>query len=136
MPVATKFLIFLQPSDKPFQDGVPTPSLIRSVAAVHHLAQWSKRSIDVSGPPSRSEGTVVIGRRDNLSDFEREQLREYNASLSGVTVHTYDWLIDVATKLQDWALSEARRLDSRRQDSWRSPYEGFKDPTKTESETS
>lgn len=121
-PVVSQFLVFLPPSEKPFQDGSPAPSLIRSVAALHHLAEGS----------NLSKGTVVVGRRDNLSDIEREQLKDYNASLSGVTVHTYDWLVDVATKLKDWAISEARRLNE-----WRTAhdYEGFKVPTKAGSET-
>jgi hypothetical protein len=117
----SQLLVFLLPSDKPFQDGSPTPSLLRSVDALRHLAQgWSKRS----------EGTVVIGRRNSLSNKETEHLREYNASLSGVIVHTYDWLIDVVMGLQDWAISDARHWHY-----WRSgDYVGFKAPTKAASD--
>jgi TIR domain-containing protein len=120
-PVISQFLVFLPPSEKPFLGGFPTLSLIRSVSALHHLVERS----------NLSKGTVVVGRRDNLSDDERTLLKDYNASLSGVTVHTYDWLIDLAMNLNDWAITEARRLDD-----WSTAhdYEGFKNPTKAESE--
>ena len=74
----------------------------------------------------RSERIIVMGRRNSLSDVEREHLREYNASLSGVTVHTYDWLIDLAMNLQNWAVSGARNSLSWSPNS----YEGFEPPTK------
>ena len=121
MPPQSQLLVFLPPSDNPFQDQSPTPSLLRSVDALRHLAK----------APERSKGFVVVGRRKSLSDEEREQLREYNASLSGVTVHTYDWLIDLAMDLQYWAVSEAMNLLSRSS----TDYGGFKPPTKAASET-
>lgn len=121
VPPLSKLLVFLPPSAKPFQDRSPTPSLLRSVDALGHLAKAR----------TRSEGIVVVGRRESLSDKEREQLREYNASLSDVTVHTYDWLIDLAMGLQDWAVSDAMdRLLWSRED-----YHGFEPPTKAAPET-
>lgn len=114
-PTLSKLLVFLPPSEKPFQDRSPTPSLLRSVDALRHLAQAQEWS----------EGFVVVGRRQSLSDKEKEQLKEYNASLKGVTVHTYDWLIDLAMDLKDWAVTYAMNRFS-----WRSSYyDGFKPPT-------
>jgi hypothetical protein len=118
-----QLLVFLPPSDKPFQDRSPNPSLVRSVDALRGLAQG----------PNWSEGIVVIGRRSSLSETESEQLREYNVPRSGLTVHTYDWLIDLAMHLDDWAVSAERNLPERRGTS--TEYEGFAPPTKAASET-
>jgi hypothetical protein len=108
-------VVFLSPSDKPFQDRSPTPSLLRPVDALRHLAQAEQWS----------EGFVVVGRRQSLSDEERKQLKEYNASLKGATVHTYDWLVDVAMNLKDWAATFAMNRFS-----WKSThYDGFKPPS-------
>jgi hypothetical protein len=99
-PTLSRLLVFLPPSDAPFLDGSPTPSLLRSVDAVRHLAQAQEWS----------EGFVMVGRRKSLSDKERGQLKEYNASLGGVTVHTYDWLIDLAMDLHEWAITDAMNM--------------------------
>jgi hypothetical protein len=97
-------LVFLPPSDKPFQGESPTPALLRSVDVLRQLAQepqWPEEP----ALGTAVIGTVVIGRRNSLSDTERQQLREFNAS-GGVTVHTYDWLIDLAIAVQDRAVRD------------------------------
>jgi hypothetical protein len=114
MPPLSRFLVFLRPSDKPFQDRSSNPSLLRSVGALRQLL----RSTELS------QAIVVMGRRSNLSEEEREQLRQYNASLSPVTVHTYDWLIDLVLNLEAWAIYFAMSLRS-----WcRTDYDGFTPP--------
>jgi hypothetical protein len=118
-----QLLVFLPPSDKPFQDRSPNPSLVHSVDALRRLAQG----------PKWSEGIVVIGRRNSLSEAESEQFREYNVPRSGVTVHTYDWLINLALHLDDWAVHAERNLAESKGSFTK--YEGFTPPTKAASET-
>jgi hypothetical protein len=113
-PTESKFLVFLSPSEKLFRARRPTPSLVQYVDSLGRLVQASENS----------KGFVVIGRRNSLSEIEREQLKQYNASLSGVTVRTYDWLIDLTMHLDHWARDFAMRRDL-----FKDNYEGFTPPT-------
>jgi hypothetical protein len=41
------------------------------------------------------ECLIIIGRRKSLSDGDRNRLAALVAGLYGISIHTYDWLLDV-----------------------------------------
>ena len=104
-------LVFLPADVKPFEGESSASSVASSVASLYEVMRRD---------PKQPEGIVVVGRRSDLTDSEREHLKSYNRSLTAVTVHTYDWLIDIAGNLSDWAIEYGKnRLF------WSTPYSGF-----------
>jgi hypothetical protein len=102
--VVTWYLVqFQPPAREVFQGADLTPSLIERLRELRDVRRWIGRNLrqareilpDVG---SRLSGIVVAGRRQQFSDAERESLRRYNQQLPGLTVRTYDWLVDTAAE--------------------------------------
>jgi hypothetical protein len=104
-------VVFLPADVKPLEGESPASSVASSVASLYEVKRPD---------PKQSEGIVVVGRRCDLTGSEREHLKSYNRSLTAVTVHTYDWLIDIAGNLSDWAIEYGKKRLF-----WSTPYNGF-----------
>ncbi len=96
----------LQPPAEPLFKGARlAPSLAARVAELKRIGQWVKDHHDeaqealpgVEGAPGL---IVVSGRRSWLSDADQDRLRRYAHSQRGpgVTIHTYDWIVDAAAQ--------------------------------------
>ena len=79
----------------------PIPELAETVRHLERLRVWIEQNSDGArdilpglGPDFR--GIVVAGRRYRLLANQKECLRHYNKRLSGITVRTYDWLVEAA----------------------------------------
>jgi TIR domain len=100
---------FQPPVDPLFVRSAPSPSLSARVIELQRAISTARSSdlpIWMYGPYSPGEiwsdptfsGFLVAGRRQQLSQDEVESLRRYNQELSGLTVRTYDWIIDTAAE--------------------------------------
>jgi hypothetical protein len=106
---------FQPPSEPLFNRSVPVPSLKARVGELEsaiatacgpQCPRWMSEPLERYGLPPRSRGDsiqprgfVVAGRREELSQDQIDSLRRYNQELSGgLTVRTYDWIIDSAAE--------------------------------------
>lgn len=92
-----KFVQFQAPGEPLFAGSVPSPSLEARVSELKR-AMTARRT-------RRIHGFVVAGRRQNLSRDEVKGLQRYYDERSKISVHTYDWLVDVAAEY-DWPRQE------------------------------
>lgn len=103
--VAWVIVQLADPSHSPFDGSAePIPSVQRQVSELEDFRRWASR--DYAKVAERLPGfnqafqcIVVAGRRAQLVGGDTERLRDYNAELVGVTLRTYDWLIDAAVTL-------------------------------------
>jgi hypothetical protein len=95
-------LSFLQAKSLFNQDGNPTTKLDLLVQKNDELRKWVRNNIlkareitqDIS---SDFQSIIVVGRRDNLDNLQKNLLKEYNNDLFETSIRTYDWLIDATT---------------------------------------
>ncbi|MDQ3819225.1 MAG: toll/interleukin-1 receptor domain-containing protein [Acidobacteriota bacterium] len=93
------------PSTRLFLNSVvPVPSLAKLISQLESLRQWVISNLEQARVILRDiqpdfQGVVVAGRRSQLTMEEIDYLKEYNDSLFGIRIRTYDWLIDAATSL-------------------------------------
>jgi hypothetical protein len=93
------------PSRSPFAGNAePIPSVQRRVSELEDFRRWASRHVAevaerLTGFDQTFQAVVVAGRRARLADGDAERVRDYNAELVGVTLRTYDWLIDAAASL-------------------------------------
>jgi hypothetical protein len=100
----TWYLVQFQPAAALlFVDSALSPERIAHVNELRSIRRWIGSNLAEARkilPKVKTEfkGIIVAGRRQLLSELDREYLRCYNEELSGIKVRTYDWLIDAATK--------------------------------------
>lgn len=93
------------PSQHPFPNGSDAAASIRQrVADLEALRRWVSRNIQTAretiGQFNPSfQGFVVAGRRSMLTPADADLLRRYNEELFGITLRTYDWLVEAAVSL-------------------------------------
>jgi hypothetical protein len=98
------YLVQFQPPAEPLiVRSKPSPSLNARVIELRDLRRWIGRNLreareSIPGITTAFHGVVVAGRRQQLSHDEAESLRRYNEEISGVTIRTYDWIIDIAAE--------------------------------------
>jgi hypothetical protein len=93
------------PGQHPFPNGSePADSVRRRIAELEELRRWAQTN------PSKArerlqdfnpsfQGFVVAGRRSMLMPEDIELLRQYNEELFGMTLRTYDWLVEAAVAI-------------------------------------
>jgi hypothetical protein len=103
---ATWSLVVLDsPAQHPFPGGPePADSVRKHVADLEALRRWLPANLPVARSQlpdvsSSFRGVVVAGRRSLLSTDDLEHVRRYNEELFGLTLRTYDWLVDAAATL-------------------------------------
>jgi hypothetical protein len=96
-------LVQFQPPAAPLFSPAGASPLEARVAELRDLRRWvganlgqSRETLPLLSPSFR--GVVVAGRRQRLTQADVARLRDYSDELSGVTVRTYDWLIDSAAE--------------------------------------
>jgi hypothetical protein len=79
----------------------PVDKLASTIAQLQELRRWlvhNKNELSVQkqlpGLTEHFNGVVVAGRRAQLTDLERKYLADFHQARSGITIRTYDWLID------------------------------------------
>jgi hypothetical protein len=95
----------VSPLQHPFQQGAEPSAVIRD--AVSDLEAFRRRipqslqAITRTLPDFNAlfQAVVVAGRRSMLTADDRERMRCYNDELFGITVRTYDWLVEAAVSL-------------------------------------
>jgi hypothetical protein len=93
------------PSQHPFPNGSEAAASIRQkVADLEALRRWVSKNIQTARETIKQfnpsfQGFVVAGRRSNLAPDEVDVLRRYNEELFGITLRTYDWLVEAAVAL-------------------------------------
>jgi hypothetical protein len=113
------FVQFQPPAEPLFVHSAPSPSLDARVSELQRAIKTFRRNpkrilgtflAGGMSPPGRVilsgayalrlpvRGFVVAGRRQQLSQHEVESLQRYNQKLSGLSVRTYDWIIDIAAE--------------------------------------
>jgi hypothetical protein len=97
------FVQFQPPSDPLFIGADPSPSLTARVAELRKARQWIATNLRkareiLPSIDSTFSGIVVSGRRQQLLEGDAERLRRYAEEIPGVTVRTYDWIIDAAAE--------------------------------------
>jgi TIR domain len=93
------------PSQHPFPNRSEAAASIRQkVADLEALRRWvstniqtARETIDQFNPSFL--GFVVAGRRSMLAPGDVDVLRRYNEELFGITLRTYDWLVEAAVSL-------------------------------------
>jgi hypothetical protein len=94
-------LVEIEPSDVQLFTGRGDPSA-KLTHAVRQISDWRNwitensayaRSILPDITPT-CQGLIVIGRRKEITPQVANQLRAYQACLSAIQIHTYDWLYD------------------------------------------
>ena len=83
-------------------DGSPTASVLGVVNLLHRARTWigeneSLAASKMNGLNQSFLGIIVAGRRSKLDAAASERLRAYNDGLIGISVRTYDHLVDTAT---------------------------------------
>lgn len=112
--IAWNFVQFQPPTEPLFIASTPYPSLNARVVELRRAIKTARSprcpawmlkpillQVGVSPLLARRpqvRGFVIAGRRQQLSQDEVESLQRYNQELSGLTVRTYDWIIDIAAE--------------------------------------
>ena len=100
----TCYLVQFQPPAEPlFLGSALSPVLTARLSELREVRRWIGGNLGEARkilPDVRSNfrGIVVAGRRDLLSETDQNSLRSYNQELPGITVRTYDWIIDAAAE--------------------------------------
>jgi hypothetical protein len=93
------------PSTRLFLNAMtPVPSLSNIISQLESLRRWVISNLEeakqiLDDIQSDFQGVVIAGRRAQLATEEIGYLKEYNDSLHGIRIRTYDWLIDAANSL-------------------------------------
>jgi TIR domain len=95
---------FVSPNEPLLGAGKTSGAMAERVAELRAVRRWIGGHLDVARATLAKitvsfDGIVVAGRRERLSEAEMEWLRRNNAEVPGVSVRTYDWLIDAAADL-------------------------------------
>jgi TIR domain len=94
-----------RPSNALFEGGsTPIDSVAQRVTEFDAFRRWTSRNpLEANellpGLGRTFRGIVVAGRRSSLAPGDAERLRRYNEELLGITLHTYDWLVEAAISL-------------------------------------
>lgn len=94
---------FLAPNEHLFVGPDASPSLIELVTELREIRRWIAGNLQEARSTlprigNDFQGVVVAGRRQRLSTDDVERVRRYNDALPGITVRTYDWIIDAAAE--------------------------------------
>lgn len=94
---------FHTPDEAILMNTALSPALIERVDELRNVRRWIGANLREAREILPDVGTgfrgiVVAGRRQQLSEADKEYLRRYNQELPGITVRTYDWLIDAAVE--------------------------------------
>jgi hypothetical protein len=98
----TWYLVQFQPPDDAlFLGSTLSPGLAARSRELREVRRWIGGNIGEASRVlpqvgSNFKGVVVAGRRHQLSETDQNSLRSHNQELPGITVRTYDWLIDAA----------------------------------------
>jgi hypothetical protein len=100
------FIVQLEsPRLHPFPNGTePTANITARVAELEALRRWVPGNIQIVRRSlaefnASFQGVVVAGRRALLTSPQREVLGRYNDERFGVTLRTYDWLVEAAVQV-------------------------------------
>ena len=79
----------------------PVPTLVARIQQLETLRSYIQQNLKATRRKLQDinpnfQATVVAGRREQMSQSTIDALREYNDSLIGIQVRTYDWLINAA----------------------------------------
>jgi hypothetical protein len=94
---------FQPPSETLFVGPVPSPLLMERVGELQDVRRWIGNNLRearqiLPAITTGFKGIVVAGRREELSESTKEALRLYNEELPGITVRTFDWIIDAVAQ--------------------------------------
>jgi len=100
----TWYLVQFQPPAEPPLLGLAlSPVLAARLTEFREVRRWiggnlgeARKILPEVG--SNFRGIVVAGRRHQLSETDQDSLRSHNQELPGITVRTYDWIIDAAAE--------------------------------------
>ena len=93
------------PSQHPFSGGSePAKSIRERVADLEALRRWAPRNLATARAAladftPQFHGYVIAGRRSMLAPKDRELVGSYNKELFGVTLRTYDWLVETSVSM-------------------------------------
>jgi len=93
-----------EPSDAIFVDSRPSFGVAARVESLRELRRWSfsnlrqaQEAVPRFEPTFR--GVVVAGRRDALGQLGGNLVKHVNETLPGITIRTYDWIIDALAEV-------------------------------------
>ncbi|BCZ84344.1 hypothetical protein PTKU64_80190 [Paraburkholderia terrae] len=92
-------------SEHPFVDGGQLSEGVEArIAELQALRRWvsanaSAAEAALPGINSTFHGYVVAGRRSMLNDGDLELVRRVNDELFGITLRTFDWLVEAAVDI-------------------------------------
>ena len=95
-----------EPSEPLLGAGIsPSAAVERRVHELEAFRWWAEDNLDqiqvgLPGFATTFKAIVVGGRRAQLGGAALEVLRRYNGEHTGITLRTYDWLVDAATALR------------------------------------
>lgn len=96
----------VSPSQHPFPQGAEPATAIRDIVSdletFRRRIPQSLQAISMTFPDFNAsfQAMVVAGRRSMLTADDRERMRRYNEELFGITLRTYDWLVESAVSVQ------------------------------------
>ena len=102
------------------RDGLATQQLNHAIGQIRDWRSWLRNNLDYArrskcqdglgliGIDSRESGLIIIGRRQEYSTRYNEFRREM-IDRERITIHSYDWLVDVARSNQSGWLTPRLR---------------------------
>jgi hypothetical protein len=94
---------FLPPAEDLFVGTEASRLLGEHIAGLREIRRWiagnlQEARVMLPHISNSFQGVVVAGRRQRLSTDDIERVRRYDQDFPGITVRTYDWIIDAAAK--------------------------------------